>query len=190
MKEQEFVPNAPSSEEKYIAAFLKSIGIKFIPEFQTPRLSNDVKEFRRSDFYLPRLNIHVEYFGMYNSSKEKRQEYDLKAEIYIKNNLPSVFLYPHELGFLDYAFHSKTIKVLKLKKFYSRRRLFTYRLNRFMNKIGPSTLLLIFICFFYFFGYLIWKDFFLRLAVGALLAGMYGLFSLAVEIRQYFYKDL
>lgn len=61
--------------------------------------------------------IYVEYFGNYNATKERRVEYDKKVQVYLKNGIATVFIYPHELGFLEYAFHSKFIEVLKIKKF-------------------------------------------------------------------------
>ena len=107
-----FDPKKPTSEEVFIQKYLEDNGIKFIPEYKIKNLKDDTKNFRRVDFYLPKLGVYVEYFGMYNSTKKIRESYDEKFRVYSKNNLPSVILYPHELGVLDYAFHGKILKVL------------------------------------------------------------------------------
>src|SRR6056297_1096587 len=134
-----------SSEEKFIVNYFKSNQIKFESEKKIPKLYGDNKSFRRADFYLPRLRIYVEYFGQYNSTKQRRSEYDKKAEVYFQNHIPTVILYPHELGIIDYAFNWKVVKVLKMRKFSLRRQLFRYRLNRFWEKVGGPVFAILFI---------------------------------------------
>lgn len=121
----------PTSEELYIQDYLDKIGFKYVCQYKIDDLKEDSKSYRIVDFYLPRLNIYVEYFGMYNSNKVIRENYDRKASVYIKNNKPTVFLYPHELGFLDYAFHSKILKVLRVPKFKNNFTIFKYKLTRY-----------------------------------------------------------
>ena len=72
-----------------------------------------------------------------------------KVIVYIKNDLPTIFLYPHELGFLDYAFHNKILKLLKIPKFKNRKTSFKYKSIRYLSKgkgylffISLATLLL------------------------------------------------
>lgn len=125
-------PHTPTSEEMYIRNYLEGQRIKYIAEYKLENLSGDEKSFRKVDFYLPRLKVYVEYFGMYNSTKAIRSEYDKKAKVYIKNNLPTIFLYPHELGFLDYAFHTKMLKLLRTKKFRNRYIMLRYKLSRYL----------------------------------------------------------
>lgn len=130
-----------TSEEMLIEYYFIGENIKYEKQKKIDFLKNDEKNFRIVDFYLPKLNIYVEYYGMYNSTKVIREDYDKKTKVYIKNNLPTVFIYPHELGFLDYSFNNKVLKVLRLKKFKKRSYLIKYKLNRFYKKGNLKTLL-------------------------------------------------
>lgn len=132
-----------SSEELYVLNFLEEKGFTVEKEVYINNLKDDDKKYRIADFYLPKFKIYVEYFGNYNVNKERRLEYDKKALVYIKNDIPTVFLYPHELGFLDYAFNSKILKILKIKKFNLKKELFRYRLSRYFEKEGLSNLLIL-----------------------------------------------
>lgn len=140
--------SAPSSEELYIQNYLEDIGISYKREYPLFKLKGDDKSFRKADFYLPRFGIYIEYFGLYNSTKARRAEYDKKVDIYLRNGLPTVFLYPHELGFLDYAFHNKALKILKLPKFHSKRRILKYKFVRYWAYGGVHLLFVAFVSFF------------------------------------------
>ena len=137
-------PNKPSSEEVFIQKYLEDNGIKFIREYKIINLKDDTKNFRRVDFYLPKLGVYVEYFGMYNSTKKIRESYDEKVRVYLKNNLGSVILYPHELGVLDYAFHGKILKVLRKPKFKNNFTTFRYKWSRYFS-IGRGYYFFLFI---------------------------------------------
>jgi hypothetical protein len=137
--------NEPSSEELFIKYFLEENDFKFESEVLIEDLKGDDKAYRRADFYLTNYKVYLEYFGNYNSTKERRAEYDKKAVIYIRNNKPTVFLYPHELGILDYAFHIKLLKVLSIKKFALEKQLFRYKLKRYFNKEGYTHIMLVII---------------------------------------------
>jgi hypothetical protein len=143
-KKQKFNPVKPSSEEQFIKNYLDENDIKYIAEYKIYNLKDDKKNSRRVDFYLPKLGIYLEHFGWYNKNKHVREEYDEKARVYIKNSLPTVILYPHELGFLDYAIHNKILKVLRVPKFNSKSKLFRYKLNRYFMKGKPYFLFLSF----------------------------------------------
>lgn len=132
---------SPSSEEMYIRSYLEGMGIKYKAEHKIENLFGDEKSYRKADFYLPKFKIYVEYFGMYNSTKAIRSEYDKKAKVYINNSIPTIFLYPHELGFLDYAFHTKMLKLLRTKKFRNNFIMFKYKLSRYLAE-GKGYLLL------------------------------------------------
>ena len=137
MKEHEINNiSEPTSEEEYIINYLDNSGIYFEREVKISNLKNDSKSYRIADFYLEDYEVYVEYFGMYNSSKEVRREYDQKAKIYISNHIPTIFLYPHELGFLEYAFHKKMLKVLKAFNF--RKELKRYKIDRLKNKMDTN----------------------------------------------------
>ena len=125
---------APTSEEMFIRNYLEEQGMKYKAEYKLENLYGDEKSYRKVDFYLPKLKVYVEYFGMYNSTKAVRNEYDKKAKVYIKNSIPTLFLYPHELGFLDYAFHTKMLKLLRTEKFKNNHIMFKYKLSRYLAK--------------------------------------------------------
>jgi len=181
----------PSSEAKYIANFLKEQKIKFkqeIPMVDIPSL----KKYRKIDFYLPNLKVYIEYFGLYNKNKQKREEYDLKADEYIRNGIPTIFIYPHELGFLDYAFHTKMIRLLKVRKFNLKKQLPKYLLVRLLNKSRRSNLGWFVITGYFFITF----NFVIDLEVsigrmeqinGVLLGILIGLFIfILIDIRDYY----
>lgn len=123
---------SPTSGEMYIRNHLEGVSIKYKAEYKIENLNGDEKSYRIADFYLPRLKVYVEYFGMYNSTKAIRSQYELKTQVYIKNSIPTIFLYPHELGYLDYAFHTKMLKLLRTKKFRNKNIIFKYKLSRYL----------------------------------------------------------
>lgn len=132
---------SPTSEEMYIRNYLEGQGIKYKAEYILENLFGDEKNYRKVDFYLPTFEVYVEYFGMYNSTKATRSEYDKKAKVYIKNSIPTIFIYPHELGFLDYAFHTKMLRLLRTKKFRNNYIMFRYKFTRYLAE-GKSYLFL------------------------------------------------
>ena len=131
-KNKPSTPYSPTSEEMFIRNYLENQGIKYIAEYKLEGLIEDEKNYRIVDFYLPKFKVYVEYFGMYNSTKPIRTEYDKKAKVYIKNSIPTIFLYPHELGFLDYAFHTKMLKLLRTEKFKDWKNILRYKLSRYL----------------------------------------------------------
>lgn len=133
----------PSNEERFLQYYLENNGIKYIPQYRLSKLKGDDDySYRDIDFYLPRLKIYVEYYGWYNKDKVSRNNYDLKTQVLIKNHIPTIIIYPHELGFLDYAFHTKIIKLLKMPKFKNWKYTFIYKSNRYLNDGKPYYLLL------------------------------------------------
>ena len=129
-----FGSQKPSKDELFIRYYLESQNFKLKSEVRLDNLKGDEGySYRLADFFLPRLSIYIEYYGMYNSSKKKRQEYEQKTEVYFKNKIPTVILYPHELGYLDYAFHTKMLKLLRHPKFRNNWNIFRYKLNRYFN---------------------------------------------------------
>ena len=79
-----------SKYEKAIAEFLKECGIKFLYEY--PMLIDDVREYKRiiyPDFWLPRLNTVIEYFGMLEKPSYIEM-YKLKVKTYEKLDIDLV----------------------------------------------------------------------------------------------------
>lgn len=139
-------PHKPTSGEQLIENYFTDLGIKFEPQKQISDLKNDTKGYRVADFYLPRLEVYVEYNGMYFSGDVYKKEYDIKTQVYIKNNRPIVVIYPNEIGVLDYAFHSKLVGLFRLDKFKNPKKFNRYIINRYL-KMGKG---------YYFFNFLLW----------------------------------
>lgn len=144
----------PSREELFVGNYFDSMGIKYTEQFKTPKLEGDSKKFRKIDFKLTNLKVFVEYCGLYNASSANKEEYDKKFWIFVKNDMPSVFLYPHELGFLDYAFHTKILKVMRHAKFKKqfKYKIFKYKLRRYLA-IGKGYYFLISLFFGFLYGF-------------------------------------
>lgn len=141
-----------SSEEKFIIEFFKNNDFNYsFEDHKLTKLKGDTKEWRVPDFYLKNYKVYVEYFGMYNHNKETRAEYDLKRDVYFKNDIPVIILHPHQLGIIEYAFHVGMLKTLKVKKFNLGKQLFLYRLKRFISKSAGVNFAMI--AFFVFFRY-------------------------------------
>lgn len=135
--------------EIYIYDYLKSEKIKFEPQVKIKDLKNDVANFRTADFYLPNLKVYIEFNGRWNVSKDDRERYRLKKKVYFTNNIPCIYLYPENLGIIDYCFSKRLVEVLKKNNL--KKELFKYRLNRFKEDRGDlfiwiiiSSLILIF----------------------------------------------
>ncbi|NRB58323.1 MAG: hypothetical protein HRU50_00110 [Winogradskyella sp.] len=136
-KDYSISPNLPSKDELYIKEFLDLNSISYITEYKIKGLKNDDRSYRVVDFYLTKLDVYFEYYGMYNANKAKRAEYDFKTKIYIENNLPTLIIYPHELGYLEYAFHHKLLKLLRIPKYYNRYKIIRYKLSRYFTLGKP-----------------------------------------------------
>jgi hypothetical protein len=158
------------------------------------KLKGDTKEYRIPDFYLKKYNVFVEYYGLYNSTKDIRTEYDFKTSIYIKNDIPTIFLYPHELGIIDYVFHSKLIKVLKLNKFNLKKQLLRYRLKRFIYKTSNSSFAILFFAFLFEWALIkmdtgLKRDFVINLVVGVFGIMITCIVMIFFDFWNYFIKD-
>jgi hypothetical protein len=192
------VKNEPSSEELFVSAFLRDCGLNFESEVPIYNLMGDTKKYRVADFKLTDLGVYIEYFGQYNATKLKRAEYDKKVDVYIKNNIPTIFIYPHELGFLEYAFHIKMVKLLKLEKFNFSKKLFKYRLNRFKENflyssdIGSAFNFSLSVYIFLLVLFIdtgLSSDMEIGLMCGCLGMFFYNVKRIISDIRRYFYKD-
>ena len=135
----------PSKGELFIEDYLANSRIEYIEQFKIIDLKGDTSNYRIADFYLPKLGFYVEYFGMYNNSKKDRERYVFKRDLYIKNRKPTIFIYPEDLGILDYVFHTEVKRLFRYKIYHDRKKYLRYSLNRYFNVGNP---LKIFIAFF------------------------------------------
>ena len=95
---KEFVP---SEGELYLAEYFKMLDIKYKEQVPIVGLINDTKKYRLADFYLEEYNVYVEYNGFWQENKDHYKE---KISAYSKNKIPCVYLYPENLGVLDFVF--------------------------------------------------------------------------------------
>jgi hypothetical protein len=80
-------------------------GIKFETEKKIEGLKNDSKKYRIADFYLPKYKVYVEFFGLWNNAGN--EEYRQKKDVYWKNNIPCIYIYPENLGIIGYTFDKR-----------------------------------------------------------------------------------
>ncbi len=127
-----FVINPPSEGELFIADYFRNNDFRFEKEYVIKGLKHDSAAYRRADFYLPGYKVYVEFEGKYNDPEE-RMRYREKKNVYKRNDLPVIYIYPDNLGFIDYIFRMRLIKLLRdrnmkwqLFKYWSRQ--FIYRI--------------------------------------------------------------
>jgi len=103
-----------SKGERMIADYLTHQSIAYY--YEATAMTNDWFIFKskisRPDFFLPRYNLVVEYWGLVDSpDAHLRNEYTRKMRWkmaqYRKNNMRFVSLYPSNLSDLDHSFRRK-----------------------------------------------------------------------------------
>mgnify|MGYP006077990471 CR=1 FL=1 len=126
---------APSEGELFILEYLKHKKISFEREVRLNNLRfDDDFGYRDVDFYLKKYGVYIEFNGMWNNTKEDRVRYRKKKEVYRKNNIPCIYLYPENLGIIDFVFTKRLIEEMKKKKLTKELRLF--QLKRFIDDRG------------------------------------------------------
>jgi hypothetical protein len=138
--------NKPTEGELFIEAFLKSKRIKCQTQKRIDSLKNDSKSHRVADFYLPNYKVYMEFQGLWNNTPEQRLSYKEKMLVYANNELPCMYLYPENLGIMEYIFHIRLLEVLK--KFGLQKELVKYKIWRFLNE--KQGLLIWFLVLFYY----------------------------------------
>ena len=133
--------NTKDSEgEELIREFFEDIGIEVVPKKIIPYLQDDNKEFREADFYLPRYNLYVEFLGKWNNPDDKRR-YKQKMAVYYKNNIPCVYLWPDNLGTLDWILKRRIRETLLRYKMWWY--LFKHEFDQYSYEHGLFLLLII-----------------------------------------------
>ena len=100
--------------EQYVEDFFQSFGIEYECQKKIVGLKKDTKFYRVADFYLPKFKVYVEFYGLWNNSGN--QDYSEKKEVYKHNGIPCVYLYPENLGILEYSFDKRIQQVLEYHK--------------------------------------------------------------------------
>lgn len=102
-----------SEGEIFLQEFFSEQGIFAEYNKKIDFLKGDRKSFRVADFYIPRYDLYVEFFGLWNISDEQKARYREKKDIYDKNNIACIYLYPENLGIIEYLFDYRAMKELK-----------------------------------------------------------------------------
>jgi hypothetical protein len=121
-----------SEGEEYILDFLKEERIGFEREKKIPDLRGDGPAYRIADFYLPDYCIYLEFFGQWNHGEEHKERYRQKKNAYYNNGIPCIYVYPENLGILDFIFKKRIVSVLK--KHNHNKQLFRWRFIRSLKE--------------------------------------------------------
>jgi hypothetical protein len=124
-----------SEGEKFIEEFFIDEQIKYENQKEIKNLKGDNKEFRKADFYLPKFNIYVEFFGQWNVSNEHKERYRDKKRVYERNDIPCVYLYPENLGILKYTFNYRVKRELQKRGMTKELLRFNYYLYNQNNQL-------------------------------------------------------
>ena len=125
-----------SEGEEFIEEFFVDEQIKYEVQKEIRNLTGDNKDYRIADFYLPKYNIYVEFFGQWNVSVDHKGRYRDKKRVYEKNNIPCVYLYPENLGILKYTFSYRVKRELQRRGMRKELLWFNYYLYNQNNKFA------------------------------------------------------
>jgi hypothetical protein len=129
--------NEETQGEDLIADFLEDNSIDFKRYYIIPKLEGDDKFFREADFYLPRYGVYIEFLGRWNNPYDQSR-YRQKMAIYHKNKLACIYLWPDNLGTLDWMFRRRLREaLLKYNRIWT---LLTYE---FENYLGENFVVLL-----------------------------------------------
>ena len=137
--------NNRSDGEELIEEYLNAEGIDFKPEVKIENLKGDKTPYRRADFYLPQYKTYVEFLGRWNVERN-REKYKEKMKIYKENDIPCVYLYPDNLGILNFIFKRRLKN--ELKKHKMKWQLMKINWNLFQEKHGLGVLIFILLLIF------------------------------------------
>jgi len=103
--------NEESAGEDLIADFLEENAITFKRYPIVPNLTEDNKLYREADFYLPEYKVYVEFLGQWNNP-EHQSRYRQKMAVYSKHKIACVYLWPDNLGTLEWMLRRRIREVL------------------------------------------------------------------------------
>jgi len=125
-----------SEGEEYILDFFKEERIKFEREKKIAGLKGDGTAYRIADFYLPDYRIYLEFLGQWNHGEEHKERYRQKKNAYFTNNIPCIYVYPENLGILDFIFKKRIVSTLKRHNL--NKQLFRWRLLTSLKENNDS----------------------------------------------------
>ena len=111
-----------SSGEKFIEEYLKQKKLAYVYE-KPIKLVGEHLPFK-PDFWLPEFDVYVEYWGKWYTDFEYRKECRHKKEIYNKNEIKLIELYPDNIirngkfsiSQLDWKFTERLLNILKKER--------------------------------------------------------------------------
>jgi hypothetical protein len=177
----------PSEGELFISEYLKSKNISFEREVRLNNLNFDENfKYRDADFFLKKYGVYIEFNGRWNNSKEDRVRYRVKKEVYRKNNLPCIYLYPENLGIIGFVFTKRLIVELQKKSMTKELRFF--QLKRFIDDRG-SLFILMFLSILVYNGDFNWEEnsTTLYVCIGVF---VYQIYKLIKGIYNFFIKNI
>lgn len=101
----------PTEGEEFVMDFLKEVGIKYEREKKVVGLKGDTRQYRIADFYLPKYDVYIEFFGLW-SKNVKDDDYKAKKLLYRNNGIACVYLYPENLGVLSFSLDKRIQRTL------------------------------------------------------------------------------
>jgi hypothetical protein len=176
----------PTEGEQFIIDYLNFNKIKFDREVELNNLKHDDNySHRRVDFYLKNYRVYIEFNGRWNNTKEDRIRYREKKQVYKKNGLPCIYLYPENLGIIDFVLQRRLVEVLKFNSM--KKELFRFQLKRFIDNRGGLFIWLL-ICLFILSGDFTWEED-STFIVGLIGVCLYQIYRLIEGIRMFFIKN-
>ena len=161
-----------SEGEELIEEYLNEEGIKFDDsKLKIEGLKRDSLPYRKADFYLQNYKIYIEFFGRWNIDSNKKK-YIEKKNVYEMNNIPCIYLYPDNLGILNFIFKRRLKEVLK--KHNMRWQLFKINWNLFQEK--HLIRILVFSVFSIFADNITLKIIFIIIAIYSMIIGLKSTF--------------
>lgn len=173
-----------SEGEEFISLFLQDEKIEYREEELIEKLKGDSKSYRRADFFLPRYNVYIEYFGQWNNEKEKPR-YREKRQVYIRNKIPCIILYPENLGIIDFVFHKRLEYVFNRYKMETERKKYYYDLIKtdIIDKVLIGSFGLILIILNYDSQINLFDNNWLLVGLGILLFHLYKIYKYLMDIN-------
>jgi hypothetical protein len=173
----------PTIGEEFLIDFFKEIGIK--AKYQKRLLENPVtKDSRIADFYLNKYAIYVEFLGEWDK-EESRNEYIIKMKEYAHNQIPCVYIWKENLGFIHYYFDKQIQLVLKEHKMH--RELRKYKFFKFQE----SALINLFFIVLTVVGFMsLYSSVeILTLSITTSLIALYQIKTIVIKIRDIFWRN-
>lgn len=120
--------------ESFIRDYLNEKKIKFQPQKNLGKLKGDNKAYRIADFYLTDYHTVIEFQGQWNKNDDAMLRYNQKKQLYHSNDIPCIYLYPENLGILDYVYNIRLTD--ELKKHNLTNELLRHRIRRLIKDRG------------------------------------------------------